>query len=271
MRQVRTGLEVLYSNFPECAADDFIDFDVGVFPKRSIPWRQRLATFEFDREPTFAPIEQRHAFATLEWGMNWCVSVHCNAYLKLHAGVVARDNQAIVMPGIPGAGKSTLCAILALTGWRVLSDEHAMIDKDNTTVTPLYRPISLKNASIDLIRRTYPNAVFGPIIEDTHKGTVSHLKADLHEHTFATQPLPIRALVFPHFSKEKPQKLVHADKARSFLTAAYHSFNYSLLGRAGFESMRALIDGVPCYSLTYHDTEWALKAFDVLSRDGTPP
>lgn len=88
-----------------------------------------------------------HAYAFLEWGMNWCVSVTANEYLKLHAAVVAKDGIVLLMPGLPGAGKSTLCAALALHGWRVLSDEHALVVPGTANIVPLPRPISLKNAS----------------------------------------------------------------------------------------------------------------------------
>ena len=111
--------------------------------------------------------------------MNWCVSIHANEYLKLHAAVVARGGTALIMPGVPGAGKSTLCAALGLNGWRVLSDEHALIPPGTAEVVPLCRPVSLKNESIALIESFSQNAVFGPVSEETHKGTVAHMKADL--------------------------------------------------------------------------------------------
>ena len=85
----------------------------------------------------------------------------------------------IIMPGVPGAGKSTLCAALGLTGWRILSDEHALIQPGTAQVVPLCRPVSLKNESIEVIRSFDPGAIFGPVSKDTHKGTVAHMKADL--------------------------------------------------------------------------------------------
>ena len=267
----REGLATLYADFPRAGETAFVDFNVGIRPHRALWPRRRQADFCFDQRPTFAPVQSRHAFATLEWGINWCVSTHCNSFLNLHAGAVARNGQALVMPGVPGAGKSTLCALLGLSGWRVLTDENALITPGRAEVVPLYRPVSLKNASIERIRERFPDAVFGPPAHDTHKGTVTHLKADRHPDTFATEPLPVRALVFPEYASGRPQRLSRADKAHSFLIAAYHSFNYSLLGEAGFHAMRALVDSLPCYTLCYHDMDWALRAFDLIADGGRPP
>jgi len=189
---------------------------------------------------------------------------YANEYLKLHAAVVAKDNGAIVMPGVPGAGKSTLCAALALSGWRVLSDEHALIPPGSAEVVPLCRPISLKNESIPLIKAFDRNAIFGPVSDDTHKGSVAHMKADLHPDSHNRNQLPVRAMVFPQYSASDPQRLSQRPKSESFILAAYHSFNYSLLGSLGFQSMVKLIDAVECYDLIYHDLDWAIKSMDEL-------
>lgn len=268
---VQEGIDALYARFPRSSDTDFADFEVGMHAHHRLRPGARRAIFRFDGNRLFAPVAENQAFATLEWCMNWVVSVHCNAYLKLHAGVVARNGQAVVMPGIPGAGKSTLCALLGLSGWRVLSDEHALIIRGTNQVVPLYRPVSLKNESIGLIRSRFPSAVFGPRAEDTHKGAVCHLKADSHPDTFATEPLPVAALLFPKYAADEPQKLTRAEKSRSFLSAAYHAFNYSLLGAEGFAAMRTLIDTTPCFNLSYTDPDWIPRAFDALLRESNSP
>ena len=99
--------------------------------------------------------------------MNWCISAHAHQFLILHAAVLERGGVALIMPAPPGSGKSTLCAALALSGWRLLSDELALIDPGSGRVWPLCRPVSLKNRSIEVIRHFAPEAVFGPVAEGT--------------------------------------------------------------------------------------------------------
>jgi len=163
------------------------------------------------------------------------------------------------MPGVPGAGKSTLCAAMGLAGWRILSDEHALIPPGTAEVVPLCRPVSLKNESIAVIKSFDPNSIFGPVSEDTHKGTVAHMKADLVPTSHDVHALPASIMLFPKYTKDAPQRLSPRRRTESFILAAYHSFNYSLLGEAGFQAMKTLIDNVECYDLVYRDLDWAIQ------------
>ena len=264
--RVIDGIGLLYADIPLAAADDFVDYRIALRQRGIVSRLRRQVDFYFDHQRPFAPVHRDTAYASLEWGMNWCVSTGANEYLKLHAAVVARDGVALVMPGVPGAGKSTLCAALGLSGWRVLSDEHAMIVPGTADVIPLYRPVSLKNESIQAICSFAPDAVFGPLSRDTHKGTVAHLKADLDPASHDTRPLPARVMLFPKYAKGEPQRLSARSRTESFIVAAFHSFNYSLLAKTGFRAMQALLDAVQCYDLVYHDLDWALRNLDGLHR-----
>jgi HprK-related kinase A len=188
------------------------------------------------------------------------VSIYANEYLKLHAAAVAKNDIVIIMPGVPGAGKSTLCAAMGLTGWRILSDEHALIPPGTAEVIPLCRPVSLKNESIPLIESFSTRAIFGPVSKETHKGVVAHMKGDLEPDSHDSRALPARIMLFPRYAKDEQQRLSQRSRTQSFILTAYHSFNYSLMGEAGFQAMKTLIDSVECYDLVYRDLEWALQA-----------
>jgi hypothetical protein len=100
------GLSQLYADFPAAGADDFIDYTVALQHGGPVSRMRRRVHFLFENQGSFAPIPISQAYAFLEWGMNWCVSVHANEYLKLHAAVVARNGRAIVMPGVPGQARA---------------------------------------------------------------------------------------------------------------------------------------------------------------------
>jgi len=261
---VVAGIATLYQDFAIADPGEFIDFNVAMVRNGFLGRLRGESEFQFDRRRPFDAIPTGQAYAFLEWGMNWCVSLQCNEYLKLHAAAVSKGNSAIIMPGVPGAGKSTLCAALGLTGWRILSDEHAMIPPLTTQVVPICRPVSLKNESIDAIRSFSPLATFGPVSKKTHKGIVVHMKADLHPLSHDKGSVRARAMVFPRFSRDEPQQLNRRRKTDSFILAAYHSFNYSLLCEAGFDTMKTLIDQVECYDLVYRDLDWAVRTVNEL-------
>lgn len=261
---VAAGIKTLYGDFQLLEPEAFVDFNVAL-RGRSLWQRMRgEAEFLFDEQSPFESIPAGQAYAFLEWGMNWCVSLHANEYLKLHAGVVSQGDTALIFPGIPGAGKSTLCAALGLAGWRILSDEHAMIPPQTATVVPLCRPVSLKNESIEVIKSFSPDAILGPVSRETHKGVVAHMKADLHPNSHDDKPVTARAMIFPTYSKTEQQRLVPRRQTESFILAAYHSFNYSLLCEAGFEAMKTLVENVNCYDLYYHDLDWGINALSQL-------
>ena len=261
---VAAGIKTLYSDFALADPVEFVDYNVALLCSGALQRFRGEADFLFDHKSPFDAIPIGQAYAFMEWGMNWCVSLHTNEYLKLHAAALSRGDSAVIMPGVPGAGKSTLCAALGLSGWRILSDEHAMIPPKTTEVVPLCRPVSLKNESIEVIKSFSSDAIFGPVSKETHKGVVAHMKADLHPDSHDTKNLQAKVMIFPRYSRDDPQRLSLRRRTDSFILAAYHSFNYSLLCEAGFEAMKTLIENVDCYDLVYHDLDWAIQAMDTL-------
>ncbi len=262
--EVARGLVMLYPDFPLCESG-FRDYHIRV-DKVSGPrrWFRPQCNFWHDSHAPFKPLPANHAFPLLEWGMNWCIAGHAQHYLMLHAAVLERHGRAVILPGDPGAGKSTLTAALSLSGWRLLSDEITLIDRDDGLVVPLARPISLKNQSIDVVRAAFPHAVIGDIARDTHKGTVAHLRppsesvARMHEKARAAH------IVFPRWRADAVARLTRHSKADAFIHAATHGFNYSLLGRLGFELNAALIDRCDCWDFEYSRLEDALAVFENL-------
>lgn len=261
---VAQGIETLYGDFQLAEQVGFADFHVSIRPPSALQRMRGRVDFYVDDKRPFNRILLPQAWAFLEWGMNWCVSVRSNEYLKLHAGVVAKNGVAIVMPGLPGAGKSTLCAALATQGWRVLSDEHALIPLGSANVVPLPRPVSLKNESIELLQDFSPNVRIGPISTETHKGRVAHMKSDLTEDSHAADPIAVGLMLFPNYSPGASYGIRERSSAESFMFAAHHAFNYSLLGAAGFDAMADFIDGVHCFDVSYSNLDDAIRGIEDL-------
>src|SRR5690606_35159456 len=174
---IASGVAKLYADFPLNAERAFVDFRIVM--SRAALWRRWLLREDDLIVQGFGdlnPFGHRMAMAYLEWGLNWCVYNTAHQYLLLHAAVVEREGRAAVLVGRSGAGKSTLCAALMLAGWRLLSDEIAIISTQDGALHALARPINIKNDAIDVIRRRSPEAVFGSIMKGSRKGTVTHLR-----------------------------------------------------------------------------------------------
>ena len=258
---VLRGLALLYSDF-EIHDGGFCDFHVQVdrvAGPRSI-WRPQIV-FRFDSMTPFKPLPADHAFASLEWGLNWCIAGHAHHYLLLHAAVLEKNGRALILPGDPGAGKSTLTAALSLSGFRLLSDEITVIDRDDGLLVPLARPVNLKNDSISIIRAFSPEAVFGETAQDTHKGAVAHLKASAESVRRAGDKARAAMFVFPHWKRDVATQLRPRSRADSFMHVANHAFNYELLGSVGYELNAALIDESECFDFEYSSLPEAVRLF----------
>ena len=265
MPQVADGLMRLYADFP-LDAGEFRDFHVRVGPPPGLRrWLRPQINFWYDGHSPFKPLPADHAFALLEWGLNWCIAGHAHHYLMLHAAVLEKNGRAVVLPGDPGAGKSTLTAALMLSGWRLLSDEIALVDRDDGLLVGLARPVSLKNASIDVIRRAFPDAVIGAPAFDTHKGTVAHLRPSADSVARVGEKARPAWVVFPRWREGSPARLSPHSRADALLHTASHAFNYSLLGGLGFELNAALMDACVCHDFEYSRLDDALRLFAELA------
>jgi HprK-related kinase A len=264
---VGRGIASLYADFalgPDRGLRDFhVRVDRVAGPRR---WWRPQVNFHHDDQTPFKPLPADQAFAMLEWGMNWCISTRAHHYLLLHAAVLERHGKAVILPGEPGAGKSTLTAALMLSGWRLLSDEMTMIDRDDGLIVPLARPVSLKNRSIEIIRAFSSEAVFGDIAHDTHKGTVSHLRPSTDSVRRMGEKARPAHIVFPRWQAGAAPDLRPRAKADAFMHAASHAFNYSLLGRLGFDLNAALTDACDCWDFRYAQLDDALRLFEELVR-----
>ncbi len=265
---VRNGLATLYADHDLIHADAFVDFDVDIGRGRGLRrWVRPQARFFFDGSSPFEPLPIGHALPLLEWAMNWCVCSLSMQYLVLHAAVIERDGKAAILPAPPGSGKSTLCAALIHRGWRLLSDELALISLGDAKVMPLCRPVSLKNESIDILRSFAPDAVFGDVTPDTVKGAVALMKPPRPHVMHSDVPALPRWVVFPRYAPGAKPDLVRRPKAQSMLELGSNSFNYGLLGRSGFETLAAVVDRSECFRFTYSTLDSAAAAFDRLAEE----
>lgn len=255
----------LYADYRLASNDSFVDFYVRLDrPRGPRRWIAPQVLFFLDDKPPFKPLPLSQAFAVLEWGLNWCVATHLHDYLILHAAVVARNGRAVIMPGLQGAGKSTLCAGLVSRGWRLLSDEMALVAIDDGYIAPVPRPISLKNESIRVLRDFAPDATFGRECADTRKGVVSHMKPPGDSIAHAGERAVPAWIVAPHYEPGARGLLQPEPKPRMFMSLADNAFNYHILGPAGFRTLGGLIDQCDCFQFEYGDLEQAVAVFDAL-------
>ncbi len=265
IRRIADGIALLYADYTIEDDAGFADFHVAVSRPTSLRrWLRPQTVFSFDGRMPFPPLPLAQAYPMFEWGLNWCIYSHANQYLIFHAAVVEKGGRAVIMPGEPGVGKSTLCAALVHRGWRLLSDELALISLGDVNVTPITRPVSLKNAAIDVIRAFVPEAVIGHVTHDTAKGAVAHMRPPADSVERSQNPAVAGWIIFPQYVARTPAQLDSESKARAFMRIAKAAFNYSALGVAAFVTVADLIDVCDCYNFAYGNLDEAISVFEAL-------
>lgn len=256
-------LDFIYGHHRDDGGGGFADIRVALRPgpgwrlwgRQVVLWSEGLRPFE--------PYPLQAALPLFEWGSNWLLAQRLNAYLLLHAGVLARGEHALILPAAPGSGKSTLTCALHLAGWRFLSDEFGVVDTESGDVQPLLKPAALKNRSIDVIG-DLPGAVLGPVFPKTRKGDVAHFvpsQASIADrHRSATPKL----VIFPRFRDGAPLRSTALSTAETAMRLGLNSFNYRSLGPVGFHAVAQLARSAKACELEYGDLGAAIDHIEHL-------
>ena len=250
-------LATLYAGYPK-PRDGVPDFTVRLFAAR--PWRRVLRPAVMIGGdyvlPEAAPLPLAQGLLAAEMGMNLQMALGQRRFLLLHAAVVERDGQAVILTGMSGAGKSTLAALLSSRGWRLMGDEFALLDPATGLIHAFPRLVSLKNASIATLEAEMPPERFGPLLEGTPKGSIRHVVPDAL--ALAAMDIPARPalILFPSFGFEPGAREVSPSEVFVRLTQA--STNYVALGERGFDALTALVRSVPARAVDYPDTDSAI-------------
>lgn len=183
-----------------------------------------------------------------------------NEYQLIHAGVVVRDNKAILLPGCSGSGKSTLVAALAAKGWRYLSDELALIDVGGTVVWPFPQAMSIKAGSVSILDGYYPGL----------EALTEHRRIDGRAVRFVAPPIEkqlmddagpfeIAALFFPIYLPQVKVECLQLLPLEALQRLAAVGSSPRSLTDEDIEGLIYLADTLPCYLLYFDDLERAME------------
>lgn len=257
-----TLLQQIYPSSVLTSTDSskFIDFEVN-FDRPPFSLSSALAFRLADKHFRFAELSA--LIPTFEWGLNWCVGNFQSRYLCIHAAVLEKNGFSVVLPAPPGSGKSTLCAMLMFAGWRLLSDEHCLIDLEVGLIVPCVRPISLKNKSIQVVNTLYPDINICHITADTHKGTIGYVTPSEISWQHNINKVKPHLVVFPRYQHDQTHlNCVPLSQHQIFMQLAENSFNYSVLGATGFETMARFVSNVSGFQICYNSGDQAIALIE---------
>jgi len=216
----------------------------------------------------FTPFPVDIAPMMLEMTMNWCVATRSNRYLIFHSAVLEKDGRAVILPGDSGQGKSTLCAALATSGWRLFSDEFGLFDLRTGMMMPNVRPVSLKNRSIDIMEARLGEGVLTRRLHDTPKGTVAYLPAPADAVARRAEQAPPGAVIFPFYHPEIEGAVRAYPKARGLISLCGGAANYEMLGEQAFRAMADFVDRHPIARIAYKSLDNAVAMVERIVTQG---
>jgi HprK-related kinase A len=255
------AFSAVYREYEAAPADGFFDVSVRLRRARGVRGYLRpQVELVADGRALFAPFPADTHLPLLEWGINFLIAQRLGFHLLLHAGVVELGGRAVILPAMPGSGKSTLTAALATRGFRLLSDEFGVVRLGDAKLLPLLRPVALKNESIDVIANFAPQATIGPRFPKTRKGTVAHMAPDAIAVENRHLPASPALIVFPRYDPQVDCVVQPERRSLAFSRVSVNSFNYEMLGPVAFDAVARLVESCRVYRLVYRDLDRAIAA-----------
>jgi HprK-related kinase A len=262
----------VYRHFEFVPQAEWADIHAELLP--GVGWRRwwrPQVRFRCDGLMPFDPFPADTALPLLEWCANVVIGERMAHVLLLHAGALARDGRALLLPAEPGSGKSTLSAALSLSGWRLLSDEFGAFHHEDGCMRAVLKPVALKNRSIDVIRSFEPSAPLGPVFPKTRRGRVAHLAASAESVALRQAPARPGLVLLPRWEAGSPTLVAEVDPVEKFHLLGLNAFNFHANAEAGYEAALQMARECAGFRLVYSDLDDAMATIDGLWRERGRP
>ena len=215
------------------------------------------------------------AVRVLEWQLDIFLSEAVNNCYLVHAGVVANQGQAIMLPGESGSGKSSLTLALLKRGYSYFSDELAVVNPLTAQVTAFPKPFSLKAPRLFPTLARQKNLWFGPasfepepysnLPEEKRNRRVWYIHPeDVRAGSVAQASLPIRYIIFPKYQAQDQPQLEPLPANLALRKLIKNSVNLANLSEGSLGLLAKLVKEAQCFTLTVNDLEQTPALIDSL-------
>ncbi|MCK0123670.1 hypothetical protein MWU76_04600 [Gelidibacter sp. F2691] len=181
-----------------------------------------------------------------------------------HASTVCNANEAIMIIGASGNGKSTLSAVLMASGIDVLADDFTPLSAVNGEVYRYPSGISVKEGAFEMLETLYPDFHNYPLYVSTSKGVNIKYIPPIRPMDTSASHLPCKKIVYVKYDPNAPSRLQKVSTEKILETLIPESWLSPLASNA--ELFLEWIKNLQCYELTYSDNAVAVSKFNELFR-----
>ena len=172
----------------------------------------------------------------------------------LHGAGVAGATGAALLCGWSGAGKSTLTGLLVASGLALVTDDYAPIEADSGSLWPIPFGLSVKEGSWPILAPHFPALSRAPLVR-----TRGRRQRYLTPPLVATEPQPVRCLVFPRYEPGARLELLPLRPGESLQLCA-RSGGWYESSPERLAELVAWLGTRPAYALSYGDGAAAVAA-----------
>lgn len=197
----------------------------------------------------------------------WQTAVHSHDFfLDIHAGVVGDGDQCILLPAPPGSGKSSLTLALAHHGYEFFSDEVALLHEPGFQVESVPLAACVKESGLGLISQYYPEVCNLESHMRSDGKIVRYLPPDAANIPANGTKRPVAAIIFPRFDPSAAFDFSPMSKLEALVLLLQECLIVdSVLNPKKIEDLLNWIKQTPCYRLTNHNLDKAVKSIQNLN------
>ena len=174
-------------------------------------------------------------------------------YHLFHAGAVARNGRGVLLPGASGAGKSTMVAALALSGFHYCSDEVAVLGPD-ARLRPFPKVISLKSGGWHRLQADFPEACERQLVFGSSAANIWFLKPEqVPSEEQSREGHELSFILLPNSAQPGRGVLQRLPKSDAVTRMVEQSMDLALWGSRGLNLIVELVRAAECYALDTTD------------------
>lgn len=176
-----------------------------------------------------------------------------------HAGCVAQGEQALLICGDSGQGKSTLTFGLVAAGCDYLGDDHIPLHQDGQSALSFPTAAGVKPGSWSLPEVTTLQNRHGLTLLSPREG-VRYIPLHLASAPPVGEKRPIRAVIFPHFRPDEPFEMTRISPEQALIQALQAGSRLSFSHKSNLAPLCNFLNDVPAYSLRYSSSDQSIPA-----------